>query len=56
MRLEAVSETTADVISEWTMSMRLPLVGSSLERIAGEETRLRLQAECDASDQLMMGV
>ena len=55
MRLEAVSETTTDVVSEWTMSMRLPLVGSSLERIAGEETRLRLQAECDASDQLMMG-
>ncbi|MAY25421.1 MAG: hypothetical protein CMK02_03855 [Polycyclovorans sp.] len=55
MRLESVADTTTDVVSDWTLSIRLPLVGSALERIADEEVRLRLQAECDACDQLMTG-
>lgn len=50
--LEPAGDATV-VVSDWTMSFRLPLVGGALERIAAEEVRLRLQAECDACDRLM---
>lgn len=53
IRLEAAAGEATDVVSDWCLSVRLPLVGSALERLAAEEVRLRLQAECKACDQLM---
>ena len=55
MRLEAAAGDATDVVSDWCMNFRLPLVGSALERIGAEEVRLRLQAECNACEQLMAG-
>ncbi|WP_420466465.1 DUF2505 domain-containing protein [Panacagrimonas sp.] len=55
IRLEAAAGEATDVVSDWCMEFRLPLIGSALERIAAEEIRLRLQAECKACDQLMAG-
>lgn len=53
IRLEAAAGEATDVVSDWCLSFRLPLVGSALERIAADEVRLRLQAECNACDRLM---
>lgn len=41
------------VISDWTVHIRIPLVGAPLERIAAREVEMRLQAERDAADRLM---
>lgn len=41
------------VVSDWTIHIRVPLVGGPLERIAAKEIELRLQAERDAADRLM---
>lgn len=41
------------VVSDWTVHIRIPLLGTPLERIAAKEVELRLQAERDAADRLM---
>lgn len=50
--LDAAEEAT-DVVSDWTVSFRIPLLASAIERLAIEEIRLRLQAECNASPRLI---
>lgn len=50
--LDAADEAT-DVVSDWSVSFRIPLLATALERLAIEEIRLRLQAECKACSQLM---
>ncbi len=52
-RLEAAGTEATEVVSDWRMEVRMPLIGGALERIAAEEVHLRLQAERDACDQLM---
>ncbi len=52
MRLEAAGAAT-DVVSDWTITIKIPLVSGALERLSEEETRLRLQAEASACGRLM---